>query len=287
MRTVHQIRLPRGNLEVGRKTLLMGIINVTSDSFFSGSRSPSAAAALSRAEQLVREGADLLDVGGESTRPGSVPVAAEQEAERVIPVIHALSAACGVPVSVDTYKAEVAFRALEAGAQIVNDISGLKFDPHMAATVSRYRAGLIISHIRGTPADMHRLQPAGDILDAVASDLKAALERALIAGINREQIVLDPGIGFGKNVSENIRLLNQLDMLERFGLPIMVGVSRKAFIGRILNRESADDRLLGTAAAVACSIMKGAHIVRVHDVAVMRQIAAIADAIDSGVLNGS
>ena len=287
MRTAHQIRLARGDLEVGRKTLLMGIINVTPDSFYSGSRSPSVAEAVSRAEQFVREGADLLDVGGESTRPGSVPVTADQEAERVVPVIQALSAHCAVPVSVDTYKAEVAHRGLEAGAQIVNDISGLKFDPRMAATVSRHRAGLVLSHIRGTPADMHRLPPESDILGAVVDGLEAALKQALLAGINREQIILDPGIGFGKNASESIQLLNRLDVLNGFRLPIMVGVSRKAFIGRILGLESPEERLLGTAAAVACAILKGAHIVRVHDVAAMRQVAAVADAIANGIPTGS
>ena len=287
MRTAHRIRLARGDLEVGRKTLLMGIINVTPDSFYSGSRSPSVEKAVSRAEQFVREGADLLDVGGESTRPGSVPVTAEQEAERVLPVIQALAAASPIPLSVDTYKAEVAQRALEAGAQIINDISGLQFDPRMAATVSRHCAGLVLSHIRGTPGNMHRLAPARDILAAVTGDLENSLKQALLAGVDRERIILDPGIGFGKNAFENIQLLSRLDALSGFGLPILVGVSRKAFIGHLLGQDSPEGRLLGTAAAVACAVLKGAHIVRVHDVAAMRQVTAVADAIGDGTLTGS
>jgi dihydropteroate synthase len=284
MRSTHHIHLPRVTLEVGRKTLLMGIINVTPDSFYPDSRSQSLEQAVSQAERFVREGADLLDVGGESTRPGSQPVTSEQEAARVVPVIEALSAAFTVPVSIDTYKAEVAQRGLEAGAQIVNDISGLKFDLRMAATVSRHRAGLVLSHIRGTPADMHRLPPAGDILDDVLSDLKNAMEQALFSGIRREQIILDPGIGFGKNAAENIRLLHRLEALGDFGLPVLVGVSRKAFIGSILGQEAPEERLIGTVAAVVCSVLKGAHIVRVHDVAAMRQAVAVADAVENGTL---
>ena len=285
MRSTHHIHLPRVTLEVGRKTLLMGIINVTPDSFYPDSRSQSLEQAVSQAERFVREGADLLDVGGESTRPGSRPVTPEQEAARVVPVIAALSAAFTVPVSIDTYKAEVARRGLDAGAQIVNDISGLKFDSRMAGTVSRYRAGLVLSHIRGTPADMHQLPPAGDILGDVLSDLRNAVEQALFAGIRREQIILDPGIGFGKHAGENIRLLHRLEALGDFGLPVLVGVSRKAFIGSILGQESPEERLIGTVAAVVCSVLKGAHIVRVHDVAAMRQAVAVADAVENGTLS--
>jgi dihydropteroate synthase len=284
MRTTHQLRLARSRLELGHKTLLMGIVNVTPDSFYPASRSPSVAEAVAQGLELILAGADLLDVGGESTRPGALPVPADIEAARVVPVIAALAGESPIPISVDTTKSEVARPALEAGAQMVNDISGLKFDRLLAATVQEYRAGLVISHLRGLPEHMHRLPPSPDIVGEVLGDLAGAVELAIGAGVGRDQLIVDPGIGFGKSAAECLRLLNRLEVLGTLGLPILVGVSRKAFIGRISGQEAPGDRLSGTAAAVACSILKGAHIVRVHDVAAMRQVAAVADAIDCGDL---
>lgn len=279
MRASYHIRLRRGLLVAGPKTLLMGVLNVTPDSFYHGSRHWAWGDAVSCGQKLIQEGADILDIGGESTRPNAVAVDAAEETARILPVIRALVEMDKVPISVDTYKSEVAREALQAGAQIVNDISGLRFDPNLAAVAKEAGAVVVLSHIRGKPESMHRLPPAADILSEVVADLRGSIDRALEAGIGMDQILIDPGIGFGKTATESVFLMNHLGELASLGFPVLVGPSRKSFIGKILDQSRPEERLLGTAASVACSILRGACVVRVHDVAAMRQVVKVADAI--------
>ncbi|HEY3581707.1 MAG TPA: dihydropteroate synthase [Pyrinomonadaceae bacterium] len=259
---------------MNERTLIMGILNVTPDSFSDGGRFLSLDDALAHAEKMISEGADIVDVGGESTRPGGEPVSAEDEIERVVPVIEALCRRfSSVPVSVDTTKSEVARAALDAGAAIVNDVSALRFDFYVADAVARAGAGLVLMHSRGTPATMHRLPPVADIMVEVVSSLRASIHMAERRGVARESIVIDPGIGFGKSQSQNLELIARLDeLIAAFpDYPLLIGTSRKSFIGRILADHSgtpapASERLYGTLATVAVSVLKGANIVRVHDV---------------------
>jgi len=268
-------------IEWGRRTLIMGILNITPDSFSDGGRYFSTTAALAGARLLIDEGADILDVGGESTRPGSEPVSAVEEMERVLPVIAALRQNFDCPLSVDTWKADVAEAALAAGADIINDISGLSFDPRMAGVIARSGAGVVIMHIRGTPRDMQKDPHYEDVTGEVGEWLARQVELALAAGVRREQIVIDPGLGFGKRLEDNFTLLRELGRLGELKLPILAGPSRKSFIGRVLDLPP-DDRVEGTAAAVTAAILNGARIVRVHDVRAIRRAALIADAIRSG-----
>jgi len=268
-------------IEWGRRTLIMGILNITPDSFSDGGRYFSTTAALAGARLLIDEGADILDVGGESTRPGSAPVSAAEEMERVLPVIAALRQNFDCPLSVDTWKADVAEAALAAGADIINDISGLSFDPRMAGVIARSGAGVVIMHIRGTPRDMQKDPHYEDVTGEVGEWLARQVELALAAGVRREQIVIDPGLGFGKRLEDNFTLLRELGRLGELRLPILAGPSRKSFIGRVLDLPP-DDRVEGTAAAVTAAILNGARIVRVHDVRAIRRAALIADAIRSG-----
>ncbi len=260
-------------MPIDERTLIMGILNVTPDSFSDGGQFLSLDQALAHAEQLISEGADIIDVGGESTRPGGEPVSVEEEIKRVVPVIEALVARTNTPISVDTTKSEVARAALDAGAAIVNDISALRFDFYIADAVARAGAGLVLMHSRGTPATMHRLPPVADIMEEVTSSLRASIHMAERRGVARESIVIDPGIGFGKSQEQNIELIARLDqLLSAFpDYPLLIGPSRKSFIGRILADESgttapSSDRLHGTMAVVAAAVLKGAHIIRVHDV---------------------
>lgn len=278
LRKVYEIEARGRVLALGRRTLLMGVLNVTPDSFFEGGRYFDRAAAVARGLELEAEGADIIDVGGESTRPGAEPVPLEVELERVVPVVAELARRAGAVISIDTYKAEVARRALDAGAAVINDVSGLEFDPEMTRVVAESRAALIIMHMRGTPQTMRQLPPSADILGEVLSGLERARRKAEAAGVARERIILDPGLGFGKNAEENLLLLNRLDRLAILECPLAVGPSRKSFIGKVLGLP-VGERLWGTAAAVAVAILRGAHIVRVHDVAAMRQVAAVADAV--------
>jgi dihydropteroate synthase len=260
-------------MPIDERTLIMGILNVTPDSFSDGGQFLSLDQALAHAEQLISEGADIIDVGGESTRPGGEPVSVEEEIKRVVPVIEALVARTNTPISVDTTKSEVARAALDAGAAIVNDISALRFDFYIADAVARAGAGLVLMHSRGTPATMHRLPPVADIMEEVTSSLRASIHMAERRGVARESIVIDPGIGFGKSQEQNIELIARLDqLLSAFpDYPLLIGPSRKSFIGRILADASgttapSSDRLHGTMAVVAAAVLKGAHIIRVHDV---------------------
>jgi dihydropteroate synthase len=278
-------KLARRTLVIGDRTLVMGVLNVTPDSFSDGGQFLDADAALRRAEEMIAEGADMIDVGGESTRPGGGAVlTAEEEMSRVIPVIKRLAKNSQIPISVDTTKSVVARAALEAGVEIVNDISALRFDFHVADEVAAAGAGLVLMHSRGTPGTLHRLPPSPDIFGELRASLRRSLNMAERCGVKREAIALDPGIGFGKTLEQNLELIARLDeFAESFaGFPILVGTSRKSFIGRILDDAPADARLHGTMATVTAAVLRGAHIVRVHDVRAAVETVRVADAIKLG-----
>jgi len=262
--------------DLNARTYIMGILNVTPDSFSDGGRFQDAEKAVRRGLEMAEEGADFIDIGGESTRPGSDPVPADQESARVIPVIEKLAISAGVPISVDTYKPEVAKRALDAGAVIVNDVSGLHYDPSLAEVAASRKASLILMHMKGKPKSMQEDPEYDDVINEICSYLEEGIKIARSRGV--EQIMVDPGIGFGKNVSHNLQIIRHLGEFRRFGYPLLVGPSRKSFIGKLLDLP-VDRRLEGTAAAVAAAIMNGANIVRVHDVREMVQVARIVDAI--------
>lgn len=252
-------------LDTEDRTLVMGVLNVTPDSFSDGGRFLDAERAVAHALQLVAEGADLLDIGGESTRPGAMPVSEEEELRRVLPVLQAVRAQTRVPLSVDTRKAAVAEAALEAGAEIINDVSALTADPEMPAVAARYRAGVILMHLQGDPLTMQVNPQYGDVVEDVRDYLRGRLERLASDGLVPETMAVDPGIGFGKNLEHNLRLLARLDRLVALGRPVVVGVSRKSFLGRITGRE-VGERLAGSLAAAAWAIGQGARVIRVHDV---------------------
>lgn len=270
--------------ELSRRTLtlerpqVMGILNVTPDSFSDGNRFFSLEAAVDRALEMEREGADIVDIGGESTRPNAPAVDLAEELKRVLPVIEALAGKLSVPISIDTYKAEVARAACAAGAEIVNDVSGLFFDPAMAGVVAEAGAGLVVMHTRGRPDRMQSETGYRDLVAEVKQYLSESLALADAAGIPSSRITIDPGIGFGKSVEGNLELIRRLAELLSLGRPILVGPCRKSFIGAVLGRGD-DERLFGTAAAVAVSVANGASIVRVHDVAAMRDVALMARAL--------
>jgi dihydropteroate synthase len=269
----------RREIICGERTLIMGILNVTPDSFSDGGRFSSVSAAVAEGERLVEAGADMLDIGGESTRPGSEPVSPEEELGRVIPVIDKLSARVDVPISIDTMKASVAKEAITHGAEIINDVSALRFDRQMSEVAAETGAGLILMHMRGMPKDMQTGSLYyQSLIEDISDFLRARLQSALDCGVERERTMLDPGIGFGKTAADNMRLLKHLARFQALGRPILTGVSRKAFIGSVTGGEPRD-RVEGTAAAVAVAIMNGSSVIRVHDVAVMKKIAAMTDAI--------
>src|SRR5215207_7287370 len=281
-------------LPIGDRTLIVGILNVTPDSFSDGGQFFDLGLALAHAEQMISEGADIIDVGGESTRPGGEPVCIDEEIRRVVPVIETLARRTQVPISIDTTKSEVARAALEAGAAIVNDISALRFDFYVADAVARAGAGLVLMHSRGTPATMHRLPPVADIMEEVTSSLRASVHMAERRGVKRESIVIDPGIGFGKTQEQNLELIAKLDQLIAAfpDYPLLIGTSRKSFIGRILADDSGtpappEDRLHGTMATITASILHGAHIVRVHDVKATTATVRVAGKINDLIGNFS
>lgn len=257
----------------------MGIVNVTPDSFSDGGRFLNADAAIAHALALARAGADILDIGGESTRPGSEGVSAEEELRRVMPVLQGLRGRVTVPVSIDTQKARVAEAAAAAGAEIINDVSALRSDPTIAEVARKRRLAVVLMHMRGVPRTMQQGPFARNVLQDVKKGLREAVDRALAAGLKRSQLILDPGIGFGKSMAQNFELLARLPELAALGFPLLVGTSRKMFIGRALGDAPPEARVWGTAATVATAILGGAHIVRVHDMAEMAQVARITDAI--------
>lgn len=302
MRPVFQWNLGTRALELGKRTLIMGVVNVTPDSFSDGGKFLDRKKAVEHAERLLHEGADIIDIGGESTRPGArveagsprevatkktrgaAAVSAEEELNRVIPVIAELKKKRpAAAISVDTYKARVARAAVTAGAEIVNDVSGFRWDPEMAKTVGDLKCGTVLMHMRGRPEEWRSLPPVDDIVLLVQRELKEWAEKAILAGVRRQQIVLDPGFGFGKNFEENYPLIARFGELHASGFPLLAGVSRKSFIGRTLGAGGRDvppeQRLYGTLAAQTALILQGAHIMRTHDVKASVEAARIADAI--------
>jgi dihydropteroate synthase len=279
--TQREWKLARCSLPYGERTLVMGVLNVTPDSFSDGGEFFDCARAVARAEEMVAEGADILDVGGESTRPGSAPVSLEEEIRRVVPVVEALAGAVSIPISVDTTKAAVARAALAAGAEIVNDISGLRFDTALADEAARAGAGLALMHSRGSHETMHALPPIADIMYEVVESLRRSVTEATRRGVAPEAIALDPGIGFSKTPEQNLELLARLDAFAQSfpDFPILVGTSRKSFIGRLLDGAPASERLHGTMATVTAAVLRGAAIVRVHDVRAAVETARVAEAI--------
>jgi dihydropteroate synthase len=265
-------------LAVGRRTLIMGIVNVTPDSFSGDGLGADVEAAIAQGRQMVEDGADMLDVGGESTRPGSERVEEAEELSRVLPVIRGLAAEVNVPISIDTYKSTVAAAALEKGAHIVNDISGLHADEQMANVAAEAEAAVIIMHIQGTPRHMQKDPKYADVIGEISDYLEEGIAAAAEAGLSRDRMVLDPGIGFGKKLEHNLEILRRLREFRNLGCPLLVGTSRKSMIGAILDLP-AEERLEGTAATVALAVAGGADIVRVHDVKEMSRVAKVADAI--------
>ncbi|HEY0098039.1 MAG TPA: dihydropteroate synthase [Pyrinomonadaceae bacterium] len=281
-RSTHEWRLARRTLALGGRTLVMGILNVTPDSFSDGGQFFDLERAVAHAGEMLTDGADIIDVGGESTRPGGALVSAEEELRRIVPVVERLGAQLpGALISVDTTKAEVARAALDAGAEIVNDISALRFDPSLADEAARSGAGLVLMHSRGTPETLHKLPPVHAILPEVTESLRRSIALAERRGVARASIALDPGIGFGKSQGQNLELLARLDELaaEFAEFPLLVGTSRKSFIGRLLDDAPVERRLHGTMASVTAAILGGAHVIRVHDVRAASETARIADAI--------
>ena len=265
-------------LPLADRVHIMGVLNVTPDSFSDGGRYVDPDAAVAHALSMVEQGADVLDIGAESSQPGAVPIDEEEERRRLISVVRAVCRRTTVPVSVDTTKASIAQEALDVGAALINDISALRFDARMGDVVAKSGAGLILMHMQGTPQTMQRAAQYTDVVEEVRQFLKARLEAAREAGIQAERILLDPGIGFGKNCQHNVVLLDRLDAFHTLGRPLVIGVSRKAFIGKILGRP-VGERLMGTAGAVAVAVMKGARMVRVHDVAPIRDVVKMVEAI--------
>jgi len=285
MRAVFQWSLGTRALELGKRTLIMGIVNVTPDSFSDGGLYLDSSKAADHALQLLDEGADIIDVGGESTRPGAkVAVSAEEELRRVLPVITALKRQRPDSViSIDTYKSSVARAAVAAGAEIVNDVSGLRWDANMAKTIAEIKCGAVLMHMRGRPEEWHSLPPPGDVVLLVKRELRGWVEAAVLAGVRRERIAVDPGFGFGKSFEQNYPLLARFQDLQSLGFPLVAGTSRKSFLGRTLAKDgkdaSAADRLYGNLAAHTALILKGAHILRTHDVKAAVEAARVADAI--------
>jgi dihydropteroate synthase len=279
-----RLHLRTRTLSLGERTLIMGVLNITPDSFSDGGAYLDSGAAIARALQIEHDGADILDIGGESTRPGASSITAEEELRRILPVIQALRGKLRIPMSVDTRRADVAEAALSAGAEMLNDVSGLRMDPRLGEVARRARVPLILMHMRSTPQTMQRGPFARDVIRDVKTGLRDAVARAKRAGLAKKQLLLDPGIGFGKKYEQNFEIIARLPEFARLGCPVVIGTSRKAFLGKALAKPGeptvpADERLLGTASTVTASILGGAHIVRVHDVAEMVRVARVADAL--------
>lgn len=275
------LNFSNSTLNIEKKIAIMGILNLSPDSFYEQGYCKSEKQILNQVEKMVREGADIIDVGGESTRPGADAISWEEEIERTVPYIEKIDKFFSVPISVDTYKAKVANEACVAGAQMVNDISGLRFDPEMAGVVARTKAYVVLMHIRGVPKHMQENPHYDALIPEVISYLRESLRIAVAAGIDLEKIIIDPGIGFGKNVEHNRCILKNLNEFQILQRPILVGVSRKSFIGKILN-VPVEERLAGSLAATCVAVVGGARIVRCHDVKETRQAVDLVNAIISG-----
>lgn len=266
------IRHDKGYLDISKKTLVMGILNVTPDSFFDGGKYYDIEDALNRARKMIDDGADIIDIGGESTRPNSTYVSAEEEARRIVPVIKELSKEIQIPISIDTYKSEVADKAIKAGAQIINDISGLQADKEMVRVAAANNTPIIIMHIRGRPHDFPKDPVYVELIPEIISFLERRIEYSVKSGIARDKIIIDPGIGFGKRAEHNLEILKHLNKFKHLNLPIMIGTSHKSFISKALELSGSNDtkennsRLIGTLVSLVIAVSKGANIVRVHDV---------------------
>jgi dihydropteroate synthase len=281
VRKKFRLRVGGRTIVLGERTLVMGVLNVTPDSFSDGGKFLRAGDAVKAAMAMERAGADILDIGAESTRPGSTGITAEEELERLLPVLRGLRGRLKIPISIDTRKAAVAEMAIGAGAEMLNDISGLKQDPKIAEVAARFGVPIVLMHMRGTPGTMQKKPWAKDVMTDVSRGLRESVAIARRAGVRKSQIILDPGIGFGKSFAQNYELVAHLPELARLGYPLLVGTSRKGFLGATLARNGkplpAGERIWGTAATVTVSILQGAHIVRVHDVEEMVQVARVTD----------
>ena len=273
-----EVKYRGGSLVLGEKTQIMGILNTTPDSFSDGGRFLDPQVAIERALQMAEEGAHIIDIGGESTRPGSSSVSLEEEIKRVVPVVEKLAKNLDIPISIDSSKAEVAKRAIDVGADIINDISALRADDQMAKVVAKAGCPVILMHMKGIPSNMQQNPIYGSLVDEIISSLEESIDIATEAGIDADNIIVDPGIGFGKTVSDNLQIINRADEFKVLGKPLLIGPSRKAFIGEILG-DKEEDRMEGTLAACVLSIARGAHIIRVHDVKEAVRAAKISDAI--------
>jgi dihydropteroate synthase len=281
------MKLIRSTLDLDSRVLVMGALNVTPDSFSDGGKYADLESAVARAFEIEAEGADILDIGGESTRPGSRVVGVEEELDRVTPVIEALRGRLRIPLSVDTTKSEVARAAVQAGAEIINDVSGLRFDPAVADVAAETGAALVLMHSRGVPGRMHQEPPVDDVFAEVIGGVRRSIEEAIRRGARPEKLILDPGVGFGKTPEQNLRLIDRLDLLvTEFGLPVLLGTSRKSFIKHTLDkalsgsaRDDMRERVAGTAATVVIGVLRGARIVRVHDVGMMLAVTRMAEAV--------
>jgi dihydropteroate synthase len=282
-RKLFRLKLPSRTLVLGKRTLIMGVLNVTPDSFSDGSKFYNEEHAIAHALRMERAGADLIDIGAESTRPGSEGISAEEEWKRLLPVLGGLRRLLKTPISIDTQKAEVAETALDAGAELINDISGLKNDSRIAEVAARHRVPLILMHMRGEPRTMQKGPFAREVMKDILQGLRRSAAIARKSGVAKSQIVLDPGIGFGKSFAQNYEVLQRLPQVAKLGFPLLIGTSRKGFLGATLLRDgkpaSPEERIWGTAATVTASILNGAHIVRVHDVEEMAQVARVADCV--------
>lgn len=281
VKTTKRSKLLDYSLDLHSKTLIMGVLNVTPDSFSDGGLHFHKNDAVKHGLRMVNEGADIIDIGGESTRPFSDPLPLEEELRRVIPVIAALSQETDIPISIDTYKSEVAGQALEAGAKMVNDISALRFDPKMGPLISEAGLPVILMHMKGTPQNMQVNPTYKDLFGEIIGFLSKAIDQAVKIGIKRDLIIVDPGIGFGKSFDDNLKIIKELNKFSSLGQPIMVGTSNKSFIGHILDLP-VKSRETGTMATVAAAVMNGANIIRVHNVKAAKETATIIDAIKSG-----
>lgn len=278
MKSNYRIRCGKYLLNLRKRPYIMGILNITPDSFSDGGLYLDIKEAIEHARRMAAEGADIIDVGGESSRPGAEPVSLDEELKRVIPVIEALSKKIDIPISIDTYKADVANEAITAGASIINDISGLRFDPMMVKAAADADAPVIIMHMKGAPRDMQRRPAYKDVVKEIIDFFKERISYAIKNGVKKNKIIIDPGIGFGKTVRHNLKIIKRLGEFKSLGVPILLGPSRKSFIGKILDAPP-EKRMAGTAAAVAMGIANGADIIRVHDVEEMLDAARITDAI--------